>query len=136
MACWPSQQVAARAAGQHVQERHGEGQQRRDVRCALEGLGEGSVCGAALGWTQGGVEVRDTWAAWSSAPASMASARSGVEQSNGEGQGGRARALARESEGIEAWRSSASSLEEQGRMVVMVGAWPMHGGRMDITSNT
>ena len=47
---------------------------RREARRALEGIGEGSGRGAALGWTQGGAEVREIRAAWSSTPTSMAGA--------------------------------------------------------------
>ena len=90
------------------------------MRCALEGLRDGSGHAATLGWTQGGAEARETRVAWSSAPVLMASACFGAEQSKGEGQGGRVRALGGESEGMEAWRSSAYTLEEQGCVAAMV----------------
>ena len=47
----------------------------------------------------------------------------------------RSRAREGESEGMEAWRSSASALEEQGLMATMVGRAPLHDRRVNISSN-
>ena len=57
----------------------------------------------------------------------------------GRGKGGRARGkserLGGESEGMEAWRSSASALEEQEHVAAMVGHAPLHDELVDISSN-